>query len=240
MRKSLYSFEVDIWAFGCLFAELALNVPLFNGDTEIEQLFKIFSFVGSPTAETWSCLNDFSDYTSTFPAWPSVYFPDVAKSQSSPEYNALVKALVPNRAGTLKALQLLHERIGEDGLDLLWQCLHIDPQQRPSAESILNHKFFSGTKVELYSQYEMSPIKGNHSIPKNYTLPLMPDRYLSSYFTQLFKREREMAFKPHYIGNQQGITEQMRCILIDWLIDVSVHFEVMDETLHYCVNYIDR
>ena len=32
----------------------------------------------------------------------------------------------------------------------------------------------------------------------------------------------------------------MRAILVDWLVDVSVHFEVMSETLHYAVNYIDR
>ena len=32
----------------------------------------------------------------------------------------------------------------------------------------------------------------------------------------------------------------MRSILIDWLVDVSVHFEVMSETLHFAVNYIDR
>lgn len=32
----------------------------------------------------------------------------------------------------------------------------------------------------------------------------------------------------------------MRSILIDWLVDVSVHFEVMGETLHFAINYIDR
>lgn len=32
----------------------------------------------------------------------------------------------------------------------------------------------------------------------------------------------------------------MRMILVDWLIDVSVHFELMDETLHQCVSYLDR
>lgn len=32
----------------------------------------------------------------------------------------------------------------------------------------------------------------------------------------------------------------MRSILVDWLVDVSVHFEVMNETLHFAINYIDR
>lgn len=32
----------------------------------------------------------------------------------------------------------------------------------------------------------------------------------------------------------------MRSILVDWLVDVSVHFEVMSETLHFAINFIDR
>lgn len=39
---------------------------------------------------------------------------------------------------------------------------------------------------------------------------------------------------------QKHITDNMRSILVDWLVDVSVHFEVMSETLHFAVNYIDR
>lgn len=32
----------------------------------------------------------------------------------------------------------------------------------------------------------------------------------------------------------------MRGILVDWLVDVSIHFEVMSETLHFAISYIDR
>lgn len=47
-RKKMYSFEVDMWAVGCLFSEMALGEVLFNGESEIEQLLKIFKLIGSP------------------------------------------------------------------------------------------------------------------------------------------------------------------------------------------------
>lgn len=37
-----YSVEIDIWAAGCILAELFLLKPLFKGSTEGDQLFKIF------------------------------------------------------------------------------------------------------------------------------------------------------------------------------------------------------
>lgn len=37
-----YSTAVDIWSVGCIFAEMAMQVPLFPGDSEIDQLYKIF------------------------------------------------------------------------------------------------------------------------------------------------------------------------------------------------------
>eukprot|EP00826_Nyctotherus_ovalis_P004152 TRINITY_DN10868_c0_g2_i12.p1 TRINITY_DN10868_c0_g2~~TRINITY_DN10868_c0_g2_i12.p1 ORF type:complete len:192 (+),score=49.87 TRINITY_DN10868_c0_g2_i12:112-687(+) len=42
------------------------------------------------------------------------------------------------------------------------------------------------------------------------------------------------------MGRQTSINEIMRAILIDWLIDVGVHFDLSQETLHYAVMYLDR
>lgn len=39
---------------------------------------------------------------------------------------------------------------------------------------------------------------------------------------------------------QSEINEQMRVILVDWLIDVHVRFKLQTETLHIAVNLIDR
>lgn len=48
-----YDQSVDIWSTGCVFAELFLGKPLFPGETDIDQLSKIFSVLGSPNEENW-------------------------------------------------------------------------------------------------------------------------------------------------------------------------------------------
>ena len=37
-----YSCPVDMWSVGCIFAEMVTKKPLFHGDSEIDQLFRIF------------------------------------------------------------------------------------------------------------------------------------------------------------------------------------------------------
>ena len=37
-----YSTPVDVWSVGCIFAEMVTQRPLFPGDSEIDELFKIF------------------------------------------------------------------------------------------------------------------------------------------------------------------------------------------------------
>ena len=49
LGQKQYSLGVDIWAIGCIFAELTEKKPLFCGDSEIDQIFKIFQFHGTPT-----------------------------------------------------------------------------------------------------------------------------------------------------------------------------------------------
>ena len=53
-----YSTAIDMWSVGCIMGELILNAPLLPGKSEIEQIHKIFSLVGSPTAENWPTHQD--------------------------------------------------------------------------------------------------------------------------------------------------------------------------------------
>lgn len=46
--------------------------------------------------------------------------------------------------------------------------------------------------------------------------------------------------KSDYMKGQSEITENMRAILIDWLIEVHLKFKLRAETLFVTVNLIDR
>jgi cyclin-dependent kinase len=37
-----YSTAIDMWSVGCIFAEMAMRSPLFPGDSEIDEIFRIF------------------------------------------------------------------------------------------------------------------------------------------------------------------------------------------------------
>lgn len=37
-----YSTAIDMWSVGCIFAEMITRVPLFPGDSEIDEIFRIF------------------------------------------------------------------------------------------------------------------------------------------------------------------------------------------------------
>ena len=42
--ESCYGLGVDAWSIGCIFAELWTLNPIFEGDSEIDQCFKIFRY----------------------------------------------------------------------------------------------------------------------------------------------------------------------------------------------------
>ena len=64
-----YSTPVDIWSVGCIFAEMVTKNPLFPGDSEIDQLYRIFRILGTPNEDTWPGVSQLKDYKTTFPNW---------------------------------------------------------------------------------------------------------------------------------------------------------------------------
>lgn len=63
-----YGAGVDIWSIGCIFAELMLRMPYLPGDSDIDQLVKIYHARGTPTDETWparKALPSYYEFTPT-------------------------------------------------------------------------------------------------------------------------------------------------------------------------------
>lgn len=107
-----YSCPVDVWSIGCIFSEMATRKPLFQGDSEIDQLFRMFRILKTPTEEIWPGVTSLPDYKPTFPCW---------------------------NVNNLKT-QVKH--IDANGMDLLQKTLVYDPAFRISAKEMLEHKFF--------------------------------------------------------------------------------------------------
>ena len=48
-----YTEAVDVWAVGCIMAELLRGSPLFPGKTEAETLNMLFQLLGTPSSRIW-------------------------------------------------------------------------------------------------------------------------------------------------------------------------------------------
>ncbi|XP_061470042.1 cyclin-dependent kinase 20 isoform X1 [Rhineura floridana] len=57
-----YDEGVDLWAVGCIFAELLNNSPLFPGENDIEQLCCVLRVLGTPNQKIWPEITELPDY----------------------------------------------------------------------------------------------------------------------------------------------------------------------------------
>ncbi|XP_054161435.1 cyclin-dependent kinase 6-like [Oppia nitens] len=105
LLQSSYASPVDIWSVGCIFAELFTRIPLFCGQSENDQLCKIFNVIGSPLPNEWP--KDLALPWSTFSNFKKLDFDDIVKDICPDGKNLLEKMLKfdPNkRIGARQAL----------------------------------------------------------------------------------------------------------------------------------------
>ncbi|KZS07948.1 Cyclin-dependent kinase 7 [Daphnia magna] len=67
----MYGTGVDVWAVGCIMAELLLRVPFLPGESDLDQLTRIFSTMGTPTEDNWPGLHSLPDFVQ-FKAFPVI------------------------------------------------------------------------------------------------------------------------------------------------------------------------
>ncbi|KAL9655063.1 hypothetical protein ABK040_008845 [Willaertia magna] len=108
-----YDFKVDIWAAGCVMAELYNLSPLFAGENDIDQLYQVLTILGIPSESNW---------------------PGVSKL---PDYGKITFSHVK-----VKKLQDLIPNASDLAIDLMEQLLQFDTDKRYSAKQALSHPYF--------------------------------------------------------------------------------------------------
>ncbi|KAL5707945.1 cyclin-dependent kinase [Ranunculus cassubicifolius] len=61
-----YGLEIDLWSLGCIFAQLLVLEPIFHGNSDIDQHFKIINVLGNVTEESWPGCSKLPDYGKIF------------------------------------------------------------------------------------------------------------------------------------------------------------------------------
>ncbi|GAA5874207.1 hypothetical protein JCM3774_006764 [Rhodotorula dairenensis] len=109
-----YSTGVDMWSVGCIFAEMIMRQPLFPGDSEIDEIFRIFRLLGTPNDDTWPGVTGLPDYKTTFPNWHAKNLGDHIPGSNS------------------------------KSIELIAGMLAYDPSRRMSAKAALKSDYFDG------------------------------------------------------------------------------------------------
>ncbi|GAA6057603.1 hypothetical protein JCM3770_005407 [Rhodotorula araucariae] len=112
-----YSTGVDMWSVGCIFAEMIMRQPLFPGDSEIDEIFRIFRLLGTPDEDIWPGVTTLPDYKTTFPSWHA-------------------KDLQEHITGST-----------DESAELLAGMLAYDPAKRTSAKAALQSDYFLGASA---------------------------------------------------------------------------------------------
>ena len=114
LKSNNYNEKIDVWAIGCIMAELYTLKPLFPGIDEFDQINKILKIVGTPEYNEW------------------------------PEGYALVQKLnirLPNyNKSNLKQYVF---NANDDAIDFLEFIFQLNPDKRPSCSELLKHPYFT-------------------------------------------------------------------------------------------------
>ncbi|RWS29359.1 protein kinase-like protein [Leptotrombidium deliense] len=106
----MYGTGVDVWAVGCVLAELLLRVPFLPGDNDLDQLSKITQAFGTPDEKKWPGVTKLPDYV-TFKYQPGTALKDIFTAATDDLLEVLGKMLQLNplaRCTCTQALQMVY------------------------------------------------------------------------------------------------------------------------------------
>lgn len=123
LGSNTYNYKIDIFATGCILAELFTQTPLFPGKSEGLQIFEHMCVLGTPAMTYFSKFNVPTDYMTFFKNMEEIVPCDIDK--------------------LLNKMKKYEEEDIKMAADLLLKLIAWDPNDRLSAEVALKHPFLS-------------------------------------------------------------------------------------------------
>nr|XP_054774035.1 cyclin-dependent kinase-like 2 [Lytechinus pictus] len=133
-------YAIDLWAVGCLQAEMLTGEPLFPGDSDIDQLYHIIRCFGT-------LIQRHKEIFLKNPLFVGMRLPEVKNVEP-----------LEKRFPTLSGLSI----------SMMKSCLHLDPDQRPTCTQFLKHEFFkkdgfcdtfpSELSIKVQKEFEGNPL----------------------------------------------------------------------------------
>ncbi|XP_063713461.1 cyclin-dependent kinase-like 1 isoform X2 [Symsagittifera roscoffensis] len=111
-----YGPPVDVWAIGCVFAELLTGAPLWPGRSDVDQLYLIEKTLGD-------LIDRHKTIFSQNQYFKGLSIPEPAKREPLEEKLPLI--------------------VGKPAMDFLKNCLYLDPSKRMTCQQLLDHQYFS-------------------------------------------------------------------------------------------------
>jgi casein kinase II subunit alpha len=131
LKYEYYDYGIDVWGAGCVFGEMLVRIPFFEGRTPDEMVAGLAVVCGFETL-----VNYVEKYGLSVPIVAITMLPP----NPTPAWHRLF--------GIVRS-----SKKDEQAFDLLKRLLTVDHQQRTTAREALGHPFFDSIREEMEQKY---------------------------------------------------------------------------------------
>ncbi|OWF43658.1 cyclin-dependent kinase-like 1 isoform X6 [Mizuhopecten yessoensis] len=140
-----YGPPVDVWAIGCVFAELLSGQALWPGKSDLDQIFQIKKTLGDLLPSQKSAFSS------------NIFFQGLEIPNVEPE--------------NYEPLELKFHKMSPVALSFMKNCLNMDPAERMTCEELLKHPYLDGMTSLLDTSQRKNERKKQASRTSNHNLP---------------------------------------------------------------------